>query len=202
MRRWIVGVVLAASAVIAIGCGGTSETPSPSVQAVLGPWRAQPVDALDERLAAIAEAKCRAKTPEASGLPVVLHDQRGDGIDTVVFADANGNASCQVVGDSSGAVTWVAGGGTTGPATDEPGETDITIDGMGSTSGSDTGTVSDISGRVGAAIASLRILLDDGRQITATTEHGWFYAWWPGESAAISVVGDDLAGRRIASAIP
>ena len=71
-----------------------------------------------------------------------------------------------------------------------------------SSSGSDTGTVSDISGRTGAAIVTLKILLDDGRQIVATTDNGWFYAWWPGESTAISLSGHDLTGRQIASATP
>ncbi len=80
--------------------------------------------------------------------------------------------------------------------------TAITIDGMSSSSGSQTGTVSDISGRAGSAIASVRILLDDGREITASTSNGWFYAWWQGESPAVSLLGDDPTGRTVASATP
>ena len=91
---------------------------------------------------------------------------------------------------------------TTDPATPDPTADDITVDGMGSTSGSDTGTVSDISGRTGTAIATLRIQLDDGREVVATTSNGWFYAWWPGESVAITLLGDDATGRQVASSKP
>jgi hypothetical protein len=202
MRRWLIGVTLTASTLVVIGCGSAQESAAPSAQAVLGPWQAGPMTRLDDTLAHAAETQCRARTPEASGLPVVLHDQRGDGVDTVIFAGPDGRASCQVAGDGSGKVTWLAGSATTDPATTDPGSRDITIDGMGSSSGSQTGTVSDISGRTGTAIASLRILLDDGREIVATTSNGWFYAWWPGESIAISLIGDDVAGRQVASAIP
>jgi hypothetical protein len=202
MRRWFIGVALAASAIVAVGCGPAAGSASPSVAAVLGPWQPGPVEPLDQDLASAAESQCRARTPQASGLPVVLHDQRGDGVDTVVLAGPAGRASCQVAGDESGKVTWLAGSTPPGPVTSAPGLGDISIDGMGSTSGSDTGAVSDISGRTGAGIASVRIRLDDGREIVATTANGWFYAWWPGESTAISLSGDDAAGRMIASAIP
>ena len=202
MRRWLIGVTLAASAIVAIGCGSSVGSPSPSIASVVAPWQPDPVLPLDRDLAAAAESQCRARTPQAVGMPVVLHDQRGDGVDTVVMAGPDGKASCQVAGDDSGKVTWLAGSTTTAPAADAPGAAVITIDDMGSSSGSQTGTVSDISGRTGAAIASLRIRLDDGREIVATTSNGWFYAWWPGESLAITLFGDDAAGRMIASAIP
>jgi hypothetical protein len=202
MRRWILGVVFIVAAVIATGSCGTGETAEPTAQAVMGVWQARPIGRLDEGLASTAEAQCRARMPEAAGLPVALHDQRGDGLDTVLFADARSKATCQVVRGLSGTIAWAAGGGTTVPAIEEPALDDIMIDGMGSSSASSTGTVSDISGRVGAAIATVRILLDDGRQITATTEDGWFYAWWPGESVAISLIGDDPAGRGVVSATP
>ena len=202
MRRWWIGVLVPAVMVVAAGCATPTGSASPSVEAVLGPWQPDPVAALDQDLAAAAESQCRARTPQASGLTVVLHDQRGDGVDTVVLADPDTRASCQVAGDESGKVTWLAGSTTPARVDDAPGPTAITIDDMGSSTDSQTGTVSDISGRTGAAIATLRILLDDGREIVATTSNGWFYAWWPGESTAISLSGHDAVGREIASATP
>ena len=198
--RWILGVTLAVSALIVAGCG-SSETPPPSA-AVLGPWQPGPFERLDRSLADAAEAQCRANTPQASGLPVVLHDQRGDGVDTVVFAGPDARASCQVAGDPTGKVTWLTGSATRGPVIDQPKADGITVDAMASTSDSQNGTVSDISGRAGPAIAKVRIQLDDGREIIATTANGWFYAWWPGESVAIALAGDDILGRMIASATP
>jgi hypothetical protein len=199
--RWIVGVTLALSSIVAAGCGST-ETPPPPSTAVVEPWQPGPFERLDRSLADAAEVKCRANTPQASGLPVVLHDQRGDGVDTVVFAGPDARASCQVAGDVSGKVTWLAGSATKGPVTDHPVADGIAVDAMGSTSGSQTGTVSDISGRTGPAIATVRIQLDDGSEITATTSNGWFYAWWPGESVAIGLAGDDVLGRMVASTTP
>ena len=202
MRDRLIGVALAMTAIMAVGCAAHVRLAPPSMEAVLAPWQPGPVASLDEDLAAAAESQCRARTPQASGLAVVLHDQRGDGVDTVVLAGPDGQASCQVAGDDSGNVTWLAGSTIPGPVADAPVSNDITIEGMGSSSGSDTGTVSDISGRAGPSIASLRIVLADGREIVATTSNGWFYAWWPGEAVAISLFGDDAAGRMIASATP
>ena len=201
MRGWLLMVTLAASAIV-VGCGSSAGSAAPSSAAAVAPWQPDPVASLDQHLATAAENECRARAPQASGLPVVLHDQRGDGVDTVVLAGPDARASCQVAGDESGKVHWLAG--STTPTIDDqmPGANDITIEDMSSSSGSDTGTVSDISGRAGAAIATLKILLDDGRQIVATTDNGWFYAWWPGESTAISLSGHDVTGRQIASATP
>ena len=219
VHRWILGATLVATGAVLGGCGATvvpsatpaltpSATPaaipvataSPSV--ALAPWQPQPVVPLDRRLATAAETKCRARTPEADGLDVVLHDQRGDGIDTVIFAGAEGKAQCQVAGDPGGTVVFLASGGTIGHVMSTPGASDIAIAGMGSSSGSQTGSVTDISGRAGAAVASVRIRLADGRQILATTSNGWFYAWWPGEAVAVLLVGDDATGRMIATATP
>ena len=194
-------VTLAASAIVA-GCGSSAGSAAPSQGPAVAPWQPDPVASLDQHLATAAEDECRARAPQASGLPVVLHDQRGDGVDTVVLAGPDARTSCQVAGDESGKVRWLTG--STTPTVDDqmPGANDITIEDMSSSSGSATGTVSDISGRAGAAIATLKILLDDGRQIVATTDNGWFYAWWPGESTAISLSGHDVTGRQIATATP
>lgn len=202
VHRRVLGVTFAAAAAIVAGCGGDADIVMLTNSAVLGPWQAEPFARLDAGLASAAEAGCRAQVPEASGLPVVLHDQRGDGIDTIVIAGPGGKAACQVVGDSTGKVALVTSGVASDPLTGIPDITGITIDGMSSTSGSQTGTVSDISGRAGPAIASVRILLDDGREVTASTSNGWFYAWWPGESFAVSLLGDDPTGRTVASATP
>ena len=202
MRGLILGVTLATSALVVGGCGSVDGSAPPPPAAVTGPWQPGPFEPLDHSLAAAAEARCRERTPQAIDLPVVLHDQRGDGVDTVLFAGPTGRASCQVAGDESGRYTWLAGSATTDPVTPDPTADDITVDGMGSTSGSDTGTVSDISGRTGTAIATLRIQLDDGREVVATTSNGWFYAWWPGESVAITLLGDDATGRQVASSKP
>jgi hypothetical protein len=198
VHRWVHVTTLAATVLIATACGASvSATP-----AVLGPWQAQPFEQLDASLALAAETTCREKTPQAAGLSAVLHDQRGDGIDTVVFAGPAGQATCQVSGDANGSVAWLTSGASSGDPQELPAPLGLLIDGMGSTSGSDAETVSTITGRTGAGIVKVRILLTDGSEVTATTSNGWFYAWWPGEALAASLFGDDATGRMVASATP
>ena len=73
---------------------------------------------------------------------------------------------------------------------------------MGSSSGSDTETISQITGRTGAGVVAVRILLSDGTEVLATTSNGWFYAWWPGDATAASLSGDDATGRMVDSVTP
>ncbi len=197
VHRWVRRAAVTASVVIVMACGGSvAATP-----AVLGPWQAHPFEPLDAGLALAAESTCRARTPQAAGLPVILHDQRGAGIDTVVFGGPNGQASCQVAGETDGDVVWLTSSAG-GPPSQAPAPLSLLVDSMGSTSASDVETVSTIEGRTGAGIVRVRILLSDGSEVTATTSNGSFYAWWPGEALAASLFGDDASGRMVASATP
>lgn len=198
VHRWVRTSALVATALIALACDGTAS----GAPAVLGPWQAKPLDPLDPSLTRAAEASCREQTPQSVGVPVVLHDQRGDGIDTVVFAGPVGLVSCQVSGAVDGTVTWLTSGTNSGPPSTMPEPLSLQIDSMGSTSGSDVETVSDIIGRTGAGVVKVRILLSDGSEVTATSSNGWFYAWWPGEATAASLAGDDVTGRMVVSATP
>ena len=185
--RWVRRSTLVVTALLVLACGGSvSATP-----AVLGPWQAEPFAALDASLAQAAEAACRTQTPQSAGLPVVLHDQRGSGLDTVLFAGAAAQASCQVSGASDGSVTWLTSGTGNDPPGDPPAPLSLQVDGMGSTSGSDVETINDITGRTGAGVVRVRILLSDGSLVTASTANSWFYAWWPGAATAASLSADD-----------
>jgi hypothetical protein len=198
VHRWVRTSALVMTASIVLACGGSvSATP-----AVLGPWQPQPFAVLDDTLARAAEAACRDRTPQAAGLAVVLHDQRGDGLDTVLFAGPGGEATCQVAGASDGSITWRTSSANSDMPRAAPDPLSLAIDGMGSSSGSDLETISDITGRTGAGVVAVRILLTDGNEVTATTSSGRFYAWWPGEAAAASLAADDATGRMVATITP
>ena len=198
VHRWVHPSALVATALLILGCAASV----PATPAVLGAWQARPFHDLDQGLARAAEAACRDETPQADGLPVVLHDQRGGGVDTVLFASPAGQATCQVSGASDGSVTWLTSGASNGPPTDVPGPLTLRMDSMGSSSGSDVQTISDIIGRTGAGVVRVRILLSDGRELEASTSAGWFYAWWPGDATAATLSGDDASGRMVASVTP
>ena len=195
---WALRATVAAIVLVIVACDGSaSATP-----AVRGPWQARPFDRLDLALAQAAENACRAKTPQAAGMLVLLHDQRGGGIDTVVFGGPDGQAFCQVSKEADGEVLWLTSNANSGPPSQVPAPLGILIDSMGSTSASDVETVSTIDGRTGAGIVRVRILLNDGSEVAATTSNGAFYAWWPGEALASTLFGDDANGRMVASATP
>jgi hypothetical protein len=198
VHRWVRRSTLVATALLVLACGSSV----PATPAVLGPWQSEPFAALDLGLAQAAEAACRTETPQSAGLPVVLHDQRGNGLDTVLFAGAAAQASCQVAGASDGSVTWLTSGSGNDAPGDPPAPLSLEVDGMGSSSGSDIETINDITGRTGAGVVRVRILLSDGSEVTASTSNSWFYAWWPGEATAASLAADDATGRMVATITP
>jgi hypothetical protein len=198
VHRWVPRAALVVTALLVLACGGSVS----ATLAVLGPWQAVPFASLDASLAQAAEAACREKTPQSAGLPVVLHDQRGHGLDTVVFAGAMNEATCQVSGAPDGSVTWLTSGSANEAPGQPPAPLDLQVDSMGSSSGSDVQTISDIAGRTGAGVVRVRILLSDGSEVVATTSGSWFYAWWPGDASAASLSADDATGRMVATITP
>lgn len=197
VHRWVHRSALVATAVLVLAC--VPSTPSSSE--VIGPWQARPFEGLDRGLATTAEGLCRESTPQVAGLTLVLHDQRGRGIDTVLYAGPTDTATCQVLVGADG-VTFLTGGASSGAPADAPGPLSLLVDSMGSSSGSDVETTSEILGRTGAGVVAVRILLSDGSEVLATTSNGWFYAWWPGDATAASVSGDDATGRMVVTVTP
>ena len=140
-------------------------SPSPSVAA--RSWR--PGSRIrSHRWTAISRPPPRtsaAHGPPGQRLPVVLHDQRGDGVDTVVLAGSDWE------GVLPGRRRRVRQGHLADrldddrrPTTSCPGRTIITIDDMSSTLRIGDGHGQRHLRPDGAAIASLKILLDDGRR--------------------------------------
>jgi hypothetical protein len=39
--------------------------------------------------------------------------------------------------------------------------------------------ISLMAGQAGRDVTAVTLTLDDGSRVKATTEHGWFAAWWP-----------------------
>jgi hypothetical protein len=45
---------------------------------------------------------------------------------------------------------------------------------------------SDVTGRVGAGVSGVTLVLADGTRVAATIAKGWFLAWWPGTVKAVT----------------
>ena len=189
-------VVLALLAVIVFGC--SSETPSASAPLRAdGPWQAVPIP-FDPTFAATAEAACGRTRP---GLLPLLHDLRGMSTDIIVSASAVGSGYC-IADPSSGGGLKATEDSTTdkiAPPLD-PRIVAASIVTAGPDANGDPRGI--LIGRAGDAVGRVRIVLADGREVTATLARGWFAAWWPGDVGAVSLVADDLVGLPLGSSRP
>lgn len=172
----------------------------PSVQAT---WTREPTSSELTALTDAAEEACRAQAAtwqqvraeagwgddpamqEMSQLPLVAYDKRGE-------------ASAALFGD---AATGAAGMCAIIPVKDQPDYVEVTasLDGIPVGFGSvsvwlstvrsnwDYGSRGDIAGRVAPEVDELTVVLSDGQRVTATINDGWFLAWWPHWSAAVSL---------------
>ena len=92
-------VVLAATIALVAACGGVQASANPTAIPIAGPWQAQPFAPIDVRFATATEAACREMGGiQPAQVQVVLHDQRGSGVDTVILvgrtASRNATVSC------------------------------------------------------------------------------------------------------------
>lgn len=202
--------LLTALCLLAAGCGGPSPsgvvagqtpgtdaaeitprpTPDPTAvadAALFGRWRRAPVTP-SPAIAGAAEAACR--TQDGVGtLPLRVLDARGEGQLTLVFADDAATMVCHGVAADDRTVTADARA-IEGLANAEPpaeghlGAHDIEV--VEAPSGARVVVV----GRV-ADVPEVGISFDDATWGEATIADGWYVAWWPQVSLALSVASVD-----------
>jgi hypothetical protein len=206
MRRHPERAVLALTMWLACSACDTS-TVAPSdvaVQDVNIAWQAEPFRVRDEVLAAAFEA-CRhgmnAMLPPAA--TVVLADIRGAGKIRFLLQAARRQYVCQTQAKPNGTFVMTrASGGTMTLDEMEPvqpgvirlgttGEGDDTEHGRQSTS------LSSEAGQVGPGVARVEIILTGGTTVRATTENGWFSAWWPTNEGIAEIRALDAFGQRV-----
>jgi hypothetical protein len=168
---------------------------------VFGPWRAVPFPLpglLIERLV----ASCRSQQVTfPAGVDLVVVDARGAGVAQLYFAGANGSlAACY---DNrilpSGQIEAAGGGSTTTDTAPLPAmaPTGLQITDYSSTGDPPTRTY--VSGRAGAGISAVQVVLPDGAIVQATLRGGWYAAWIPGELRfGWFVRGLNIAGGEVA----
>ena len=195
-------VVLAATIALVAACGGGEASANPTAIPIAGPWQAQPFAPIDVRFATATEAACREMGGiQPAQVQVVLHDQRGSGVDTVILAGPNRLAECDGQLRPDGTVTLSGGSSVTfrGPA---PGDLGVTNELASTMSGTNTITRTTQGGRVGGAVARVVVVLPDGREVTASLGNGVYFAWWPGTEAVTSIVVSGPDGSPVATLNP
>jgi hypothetical protein len=190
----VAGVTVAVGAVLAIRPLGNS---------ALGSWTSVPtsservamadatVDACRERASALMRVSTGDRRPEdpaphsMEALPLVAHDQRGEA-SAALFADEAGHSAwiCAVYPvDGQPPYVELSGGGDMRP--EDFGEIEVWAASAGWNW--DYGGRWEIAGRVVDDVGEVTVVREDGRDVVATVDHGWFLAWWPSESEPIAI---------------
>jgi hypothetical protein len=172
-RAAAVAVIGALAAVLVGLLGTTAGGPAKA-------WSATSTTAADTQLQT-AEAACVKETPSvAASLTPMITDTRGPY--SMIVWDA-GERVIVCVGGTRGAVfcavIWPR---TTALAPDA-----VALESSGSDvpAGQQGQSAAVLSGRVGANVTSVTLLLDDGSSVQTTVDNGWFVAWWTGSPGAV-----------------
>jgi hypothetical protein len=195
-------LAMALAVIVCIGCDDADSAPPPVIHDLGEPWQAAPFT-VDPTVIATAERTCRdpkmGMMPKA-GMPLVLVDARGGGAIYLKFAAGFDEAECFVQQDANGVLTNQGGGSSSGGNAQPPlAPTELQLGGSGSQSdGNAPGqTKSYATGRAGAGIAIVEIVLGNGHSLQASLNGGWFAAWWPSGDSAKVVRGYDGSGTLV-----
>ena len=167
-------------------------------------WTPKPTTASRAQIAS-AEAACRARlahtpnpptTPggrrppalDAARLPAQLVDTRGPFTFTI-FANSHDSASCITGPGFVSLLQSQTSGASAVPA-------DQLMDFPISHASRDGQPYSLAEGRAGTNVTRAALKLTEGRTVQATVAHGWFVAWWPGNSDATAIQVTTPAGTR------
>ncbi len=188
---------VASGAVLAILLMGLSTSPprafagwSPAPRAV--PGQSRRADAVCRSMLKIAAGRDRQREPGSgnqdrpatpfptSGWQMVLVDTRGP-YTTVVSEVDHGRAVSTCFVDRRGEASAGSAIGVRPPAAVPAEEVAFASSGS-TTTPPDEGSrqFSMVVGRTGAGVTGVRLRLNDGTRVTASSANGWFLAWWPG----------------------
>lgn len=185
-RRGVAVAAFATVAVLAGACGFRQALPNDD----LHDWSAVPL-AADERLttAAIKATVCRMGDDTAPAPEILLQDRRTALSAAFLVSGPGWSGSCLITiaaGNASG-----GGGARGGPSPALA--TALAVDER-SSGGVGSGTAGLLGGRAAADVATVQIVLADGRSVTASLASGHWLAWWPGSVDAAQVKALDANG--------
>lgn len=208
------GLALVAAAIAA--CNAVAPSPSappssvPPSQAaagapLLGDWSPTPLTLDGDQVTSLTflctnagDAAMQAAMKDVE--PAVV-DARGGGFVSMVLSDDHAAYDCRAKIEEDGLTFTIIDS----PARLDPGavrlraEADVAVVAE-AVAMDEPGERMMVTGRVGNEAAGVRIRLPDGTELSATTDHGWFAAWWPGSALAAAVDAVDGSGSVLASA--
>jgi len=179
-----------------------AQPPVGTVDQLLGPWSRTPY-ALDPGLAAAVDRTCRNDMDTfPAGIPLLGFDARGEGFVQVFYAGQNGEfAICNGIAITRSGPPTGMGGGSTGRS-DQVGVAlgPFELRQIDNSSEGRPVTRSFVSGRAGAGIKLVLIVLPGQQPVVASFANHWFGAWFPGPwPDGWTIVGFDAFGTRVAA---
>jgi hypothetical protein len=168
-RRLLVGLSGAAAASVAGVVAAVLSLAGGASNAFAG-WTPQPTTPTASQLAA-AEAYCAKNVPDP-GLPLKLVDTRGP-FTIVIYSQGGSNDFCTVGPSFRNASGW----STSPPVTPPAGRLFLWTDHTATVDGQPYGIM---IARAADDVTAAKVTLDNGAEVTATVQHGWAVAWWPG----------------------
>lgn len=130
-------------------------------------------------------------------LPLVAYDERGEA-SAALLADHGSRAAwiCVIV-PVAGQPPYVELGGGSDVIPEDLGPVEIWTANAGWNS--DYGGRWEIAGRVDPEVEQLTVVAEDGRDVVATLDDGWFLAWWPSEAEPIRIDLHTIGGELVDS---
>jgi type 1 fimbria pilin len=120
----------------------------------------------------LAQAQANCGHSAANGLALQLTDTRGP-FTFSIYADSTSSSSC-ITGPSFTAVSTST---SSSPITVPAGTVQLTLSHANDPNGQ---AYSFAEGHAGSGVSGVALVLDNGTNVQATLENGWFVAWWPG----------------------
>ncbi|HEV8489745.1 MAG TPA: hypothetical protein VGQ58_08175 [Candidatus Limnocylindrales bacterium] len=186
----------------AAGCGTFATDRVEKIADIRGPWRPEPL-VIDQATIAAAEEACQdaraIRDPALAPVDrLVAVDARGSGRLTLIFAGAGAAfMECELRMDTQGDLSMAGGSvqGGGGPVVFLD-QDDVVIVAAGGMIGAGDGS-SVVYGRIGQAVAAVRVVFASGTVVRASIGGGWFTAWWPTDEMGLVVEAYDATGRKI-----
>jgi hypothetical protein len=200
MRRVLSALLVAGW--IAAGCSTFAVERYARTEDIRGPWRAEPLSVDPATVAAGGKVCDDVRTPIRGDVAfdrLAAVDARGTGLITMLFTGA-GSAfvQCELRVDAAGDLSTVGGWAekAEGPKLLLAPDGLMIVRAGGMLGGADL--ASNVTGRIGQAVASVRVVFAAGPVIQASIGGGWFTAWWPNPDMGFIVEAYDVTGKKIA----
>jgi hypothetical protein len=196
-RSWLrVATAVAVPLIVVLAIGVLLGRQLATPTSVFGSW--QPVPSLaDPRLAAAARSVCLHEGD--GGATLLIQDQRGLAAE-LLFRNGNDMIMCLAFFGANGEMETATSSGThLSPET-----TTFGLDSVGRAPGFSTSNpgATWLFGHQPPDTGVVSLVLEDGTKVTASSNRGWFVAWWPSGQKVASMSALDAHGNSVTVVAP